>query len=82
MAVVSTGTTSISFGSSLMIGYRQLGSTGPYTYLPVYPKYDQLPNYQYTVPLTGNVEIEYTEICPNCSGGIYGDPFVVSLSLT
>lgn len=82
MPTVSTGTTSINFGSALRIGWRPQGSLTPFTYLLPYPTADDLPNYHFTVPVTGAVEIEYTEICPNCSGNTYSTPTVVNLNLT
>lgn len=72
MPNISTGRTMIKFGSHLRIGYRPQGSAGPFIYLPQYFTQEQLP-VTFTVPATGDWEIEYTEICPNCSGGIYSD---------
>jgi hypothetical protein len=81
MADISTGTTSISYGSVLRIGYRANGSASAFTYINTYPTIDQLP-YTFVVPLTGAVEIEYTEVCPNCSGNTYSDPQLVVINIT
>ncbi len=70
---VNTGSTSISFGSTLQIGYRTYGSSGPFTYLGYFPSYNQLP-YTFSLPLPGIWEIEYTEICPSCAGSKYSSP--------
>ena len=80
MSTISTGTTSIKFGSSLRIGYRQAYSASAFTYVYEHPSYDQLP-YIFSVPSPGLYEIEYTEICPNCSGGIYSEPVIVLVNV-
>ena len=80
MGLVNTGSTSINFGSSLRIGYRQAFSAGPFTYLSHFPSYDELP-YNFNISPAGQYEIEYTEICPNCSGGIYSDPIIVQVNV-
>ncbi len=80
MGAISTGTTNIKFGSSLRIGYRQAYSASAFTYVATHPSYDQLP-YSFSVPTPGLYEIEYTEVCPNCSGGIYSDPVIVVVNV-
>lgn len=80
MANISTGTTSIAYGSVLRIGYKATGSASAFTYINTFPSPDMLP-YTYVVPLTGGVDIEYTEICPNCSGNTYGDPQVITITI-
>lgn len=72
MAVVSTNTTTIKFGSNLRIGYRPAFSTGAYTYITYNPAYNELP-YQFVIPASGQWEVEYTELCPSCSGSAYSD---------
>jgi len=81
MPDISTGTTMIKFGSLLRIGYRASGSAAGYTYLPVLFSQSQLPVI-ITVPSPGNWELEYTEVCSNCSGGIYSDPVLLTVSVT
>lgn len=67
MAVdVSTGSTTIPYGTTLRIGYREYPSTGAYTYINYFPGWDELP-YIFQVPSDGTWEIEYTTICPSCS---------------
>lgn len=80
MPNISTGGTMIKFGSHLRIGFRAEGSAGPYTYLSQYYSQDQLPVI-FAVPTAGRWEVEYTEICPNCSGGIYSDPLAVVVNV-
>ncbi|SEW21543.1 hypothetical protein SAMN05428988_3222 [Chitinophaga sp. YR573] len=80
MPDVSTGTTMIKFGSSLRIGYRAEGSASAFTYLPQYYSQAQLP-LTFTVPSSGSWEIEYSEICPNCSGGIYSDSVITIVNV-
>lgn len=76
MPKISTGQTMIKFASYLRIGYRAENSSGHYTYFPQYFSQEQLP-ITIDLPSSGSWEIEYTEICPNCSGGIYSNPVVV-----
>jgi len=77
---VSTGTTSIAFGSVLKIGYRVYGSTGPYTYLTEYPTLNQLP-YEFSLPSAGTWQLEYSELCQTCGGGRYSDPETVVVTV-
>jgi hypothetical protein len=72
MAFVTTGSTVISFGATLRIGYRTYGSSSPYTYLSYFPSYNELP-YEFELS-SGTWQVEYTTICPNCSGSVYSDP--------
>lgn len=76
----NTGSTSIPFGATLRIGYRLYGSTDPYTYLSYYPSYNELP-YSYSLPV-GNIQVEYTTICPSCSGSNYSPPQTTVLNVT
>lgn len=79
--IFSTGSTSIKFGSVLRVGYRPNGSTAAFTYFEPYFSFDDLPA-QYTIPTVGQMEVEYTEICPNCSGGIYSNAIVTVVNVT
>lgn len=80
MPDVSTGETAIKSGSQLRIGYRPYGSLSLFTYVTPYPNYDQLPK-TFTLPASGNWEIELTQICPNCSGGVYSDPILTNITI-
>ena len=74
MPDISTSTTSIPFGSNLRIGYRLNGSVSPYTYVPYYPSFNELP-YTFSVPTSGTWQIEYTVVCAWCEGPIkYSSP--------
>lgn len=77
MATISTGSTMIKFGSNLRIGYRLKDTSNPFTYLTARPTYDQLP-YQFTLT-TGTWEVEYTELCPNCTGPVYSAPVTTTV---
>lgn len=68
----NTGSTTIEFGATLRIGYRVYGSTNPFTYLSSFPSYNDLP-YTFSLPSNGIWEIEYTQICPSCSGSKYSE---------
>lgn len=81
MADVNTGSTSIPFGATLKIGYRVYGSSGPYTYLTYFPNYNELP-YTFEVPTSGIWQIEYTTICPSCSGSGYSAPETYIITVT
>lgn len=81
MADISTGTTNIEFGSVLRIGYRVYGSASAFTYIIHNPTYDELP-YTYEIPFTGIFEIEYTRICPNCSGNNYATPILTTVNIS
>jgi hypothetical protein len=78
---VSTGSTAIEFGATLRIGYRVNGSSGPFTYLTPLPSYNDLP-YTFSVPGVGVWEIEYTQICPSCSGSNYSEPQTAIVTIT
>ena len=65
----------IPFSSSIRIGYRDVVSTGPFTYITPYPTYADSPFTFSGIPL-GTYEVELTTICPNCAGGIYATPVV------
>lgn len=80
MANISTGSTGIKFGSTLRIGYRPQGSTSSFVYVTPYPTYDQLPK-TFSITGPGIFEIEYTEICPNCSGGLFSDPVITQITV-
>lgn len=77
----NTGATSIEFGATLRIGYRIYGSGGPFGYLSHLPDYNELP-YTFSLPSAGIWDIEYTQICPSCSGSNYSDPEVVTVAIT
>lgn len=80
MGQVSTGSTSINFGSNLRIGYRIAFSSSAFTYLNQFPTLDELP---YTFNLDpGTYEIEYTQVCPNCSGNKYSEPDIVVVTVS
>lgn len=79
MASVSTGSTTIQYGSTLRIGYRPQGSTGVFTYLSTYPGFNDLP-YTFTLG-TGLWEVEYTEICPACGDLKFSAPVTVNISI-
>ncbi len=81
MPFVNTNTTSINYGQTLRIGYRMNGASGPFTYLPYFPNYNELP-YQFSVPSVGVWEIEYSTICPNCSGNVYSEPDTTLVTAT
>lgn len=78
---VSTGTTSIAFGSVLKIGYRVYGSTGPYTYLTDFPTHNELP-YEFALPSAGTWQLQYIELCQTCGGGRFSDPETVIVTVT
>jgi hypothetical protein len=63
-------------GASLRIGYRVKNSSNPFTYLSVYPTSVDLP-YTITGLGAGFYEVELTQICPNCSGGVFSDPIIM-----
>lgn len=75
MATITISAT-INPGASLRIGYRVKNSSTPFTYLTNYPTTNDLP---YMIEGLANLsyEIELTQICPNCSGGIYSTPVLV-----
>lgn len=73
MANISTNNTSIGFNSQLRVGYRAAYSATGFTYISHFPSYNELP-YIFSVPSSGVWEIEYTELCPSCSGNSYSDP--------
>lgn len=77
----NTGTTSVEFGATLRIGYRVYGSTGAFTYLNYFPSYNELP-YTFHLPSNGVWEVQYTQICPNCSGSKYSDPLTAVVTIT
>jgi hypothetical protein len=79
MATVSTGSTTIQFGSNLRIGYRAQGSLSPFTYLLFYPAFNDLP-YEFTLEI-GDWEVEYTEVCKSCENLKYSTPQVVNISI-
>lgn len=65
------------FGASFRIGYRQQGNL-IFNYLSNYITLDDIP-YTFTVATAGSpYEVEVTQICPNCAGGVYSDPVVVT----
>lgn len=64
---------SIPFGASIRIGYRIAASSSAFTYLSNYPSYNESP-YVITGLPANTYEVELTTICPNCTGGIFGEP--------
>jgi hypothetical protein len=79
MAAVNTGSTSIPYGATLRIGYRLYGSTVPYTYLSPLPNYNELP-YTFTLD-SGTWQVEYSTVCPNCSGNMFSEPETIIISV-
>lgn len=63
----------IPFGASIRIGYRIVASSSAFTYLTNFPTYNDSP-YTITGLPANNYEVELTTICPNCTGGIFGEP--------
>jgi hypothetical protein len=80
MPLVSTSSTAIKFGSTLRIGYRAAFSASAFTYITHYPSYSELP-YLFTIPGSGQWEVEYTELCPSCSGSMYSDPITALVTI-
>lgn len=64
---------SIPFGASIRIGYRVQNSSNPFTYLTNFPTYNDSPYVISGIP-ANNYEVELTTICPNCTGGVFGEP--------
>lgn len=77
----NTGSTSISFGTNLRIGYRTYGGITPFTYLTHFPTYNELP-YTFNLPGPGVWEIEYSVICAGCSGSTYSAPDTVVVTIS
>jgi len=81
MPNASTGDTGVSYGSVLRIGYRQVGSSAAFTYVPYYPGQNELP-YTFTVPAAGTYEFELTQVCSTCaSGNKYSTPIVTIVTI-
>lgn len=76
---ISTGTTTIDFGSNLRIGYKVHGSSDSFTYLTYHPLYTDLP-YTYALP-SGTFDIEYAQICPSCSLPTYSTPIQITITV-
>lgn len=72
---------SIPFNSSLRVGYRLAGSSGPYTYISSFPTYAESP-YTLTVPLVTLYEIELSTMCPSCSGSVPSDTYIFQANAT
>ncbi len=72
MGQISTGATTIDFGTNLRIGWRQAYTDDAFTYLTEFPEYNDLP-YVFELP-AGVYEIEYTQVCPSCTISKYSDP--------
>lgn len=68
---------SIPFGTSLRVGYKVSASTNAYTYVTPYPDYTQSP-YTLVVPGAGLYDLEFTTVCPSCSGGNFSTPQVIT----
>ncbi len=73
-------TYTIPFGASVRVGYRQTGSSDPFTYISHYPTYNESPYTIDGLPV-GLYEVEITTICPNCSGNTFGDPLVIQATV-
>lgn len=71
---------SINYGASLRIGYKIKNSSNPFTYHNHYPTSNELP-YLLNGLTAGIYQVELTQICPNCSGGIYSDPVVLDATV-
>ena len=81
MPNANTGTTGIGYGSVLRIGFRQVGSTSAFTYVPYYPSQNELP-YTFSVPSVGTYEFELTEICSTCSSANkYSTPVILTITI-
>lgn len=72
MANISTGSTTITFGSNLRIGYKVHGSSNDFTYLSHLPAYEELP-YIFSLP-SGTYDVEYSEVCQTCTTPSYSTP--------
>ncbi len=81
MPTFNTGSTSIDYGATLRIGYRMYGSASAFTYIVNYPSSEELP-YTVNLPTAGTYEIEYTQVCPNCSGNRYSEPELVIVTVS
>ena len=68
---------SVAFGASVRIGYKVVGTLGDYTYLNVFPTYNQSPFIIAGLPV-GSYQVQINTICPTCSGGQFSDPVVVT----
>jgi len=66
---------SVPFGASVRIGYKIVAAAGDYTYLGVYPTYNQSPFTISGIPV-GTFQIQINTVCPTCSGGIISDPAI------
>lgn len=75
MANITVNAT-IVYKAALRIGYRIKNSSNPFVYIPAYPEQGDLP-YSITGVPVGTYEVELTQICPNCSGGLYSSPIIV-----
>jgi hypothetical protein len=75
MAKITVNAT-IVYNATLRIGYKIKNSSNPFVYVPAYPEQADLP-YEITGVPVGAYEVELTQICPNCSGGLYSDPIIV-----
>lgn len=62
-------------GQKVRICYRPFNSAGPYTCLNDFPGPEESP-YTFSLPSSGDWEIQVTTICPNCSGNNYSDPVI------
>jgi len=62
-------------GATIRIGYRVQNSSQAFIYPTPYPDYTMSPYMINNIPL-GTYEVELTTICPNCSGGVFGQPVI------
>lgn len=65
----------IPFGATIRVGYRIQNTSSTFFYVNPFPDYTQSPYIISGLPI-GNYEVELTTICPNCSGGIFGQPVI------
>lgn len=78
---VNTGSTSVEFGATLQISFRQFGSGSPFTPIAHFPGYNELP-YTFNMPSAGVWEIQYAQICASCSGSKYSAPETVQVTVS
>jgi hypothetical protein len=81
MPNLTTGTTTIKYGSVLQISYRLVGSAAAFTPVLHYPGPNELP-YTFSVPTTGTYEVQLVEVCSTCSNANkFSEPVIVTVSV-
>jgi hypothetical protein len=66
------------FGTSVRIGYKIVASVGDYTYLNVFPTYNQSPFTIAGLPV-GNYQVQINTVCTACGGTpIFSDPTIIT----